>query len=119
MKKILFILLTSFLFSQDFNLSGKIISKDSFNPISDVNIMIQDTELGTASNRDGLFQFSQLKSGKYELIISAIGYQDQYLEINLNRNISDLSIQLENEFVLVKNIKCIRALSFKASTLFN
>ena len=107
MKKILFILLTSFLFSQDFNLSGKIISKDSFNPISDVNIMIQDTELGTASNRDGLFQFSQLKSGKYELIISAIGYQDQYLEINLNRNISDLSIQLENEFVLAKTLNVL------------
>ena len=95
------------MFSQDFNLSGKIIAKDSFNPISDVNIIIQDTELGAASNRDGLFQFSQLKSGKYGLIISAIGYQDQYLQINLNRNISDLSIQLENEFVLAKTLNVL------------
>ena len=107
MKKILFILLGSLLFSQDFNLSGKIISKDSFNPISDVNVSIKDTDFGTASNRDGLFQFSKLNSGEYLLIISAIGYKDQYLEVNLDRNISNLSIQLENESVLAKTLNVL------------
>ena len=104
MKKILLILLTSFLFTQDFDLSGKIISKDTFNPISDVNITVQDTDFGTASNRDGLFNLTEMKSGVYVLIVSAIGYQDQYLEINLDRNISNLSIQLENESVLAKTL---------------
>ncbi len=104
MKKLLFIFLTSFLFTQDFDLSGKIISKNTFNPISDVNITIKGTDFGTASNRDGLFNFSQLESGVYGLIVSAIGYQDQYVEINLDRDVLNLSIQLENEFILAKTL---------------
>jgi len=37
MKKTLFIILLSFIYGQGFDLSGRIISKSTLNPIQDVN----------------------------------------------------------------------------------
>ena len=107
MKKTVFIIFLSFIYGQGFDLSGKIISKSTLNPISDVNIFIQDTELGTASSKDGLFKFSKIKPSDYVLIVSAIGYKDQYLEINLNRDILNVSIELEDRSVLAKALSVV------------
>ena len=107
MKKTVFIIFLSFIYGQGFDLSGKIISKSTLNPISDVNIFIQDTELGTASSKDGLFKFSKIKSSDYVLIVSAIGYKDQYLEINLNRDLLNVSIELEDQSVLAKALSVV------------
>ena len=107
MKKTVFIIFLSFIYGQGFDLSGKIISKSTLNPISDVNIFIQDTELGTASSKDGLFKFSKIKPSDYVLIVSAIGYKDQYLEINLNRDILNMSIELEDQSVLAKALSVV------------
>ena len=107
MKKTVFIIFLSFIYGQGFDLSGKIISKSTLNPISDVNIFIQDTELGTASSKDGLFKFSKIKSSDYVLIVSAIGYKDQYLGINLNRDLLNVSIELEDQSVLAKALSVV------------
>ena len=53
MKKTLLIIFLSFIYGQGFDLSGRIISKSTLNPIQDVNIFIQDSELGSASNKEG------------------------------------------------------------------
>ena len=107
MKKTLLILFLSFIYAQGFDFSGKVISNSTLIPIADVNIFIQGTELGTASNEDGLFKFSEIQSSKYILIVSAIGYKDQYLEISLNRDLLDFSIQLEEESVLAKALSVV------------
>ena len=107
MKKTLLIIFLSFIYGQGFDLSGKVISNSTLIPIADVNIFIQDTELGTASNEDGLFKFSEIQSSQYTLIVSAIGYKDQYLEINLNRDLLDFFIELEEESVLAKALSVV------------
>jgi len=107
MRKTLLIIFLSFIYGQGFDLSGKVISNSTLIPISDVNIFIQGTQLGTASNEDGLFKFSEIQSSKYILIVSAIGYKDQYLEISLNRDLLDFSIQLEEESVLAKALSVV------------
>ena len=107
MKKTLLIVFLSFIYGQGFDLSGKVISNSTLIPIADVNIFIQDTELGTASNEDGLFKFSEIQSSQYTLIVSAIGYKDQYLEVDLNRDLLDFFIQLEEESVLAKALSVV------------
>ena len=107
MKKTLFIILLSFIYGQGFDLSGRIISKSTLNPIQDVNIFIQDSELGSASNKEGLFKFTGLESDDYILIVSAIGYKDKYIAINLDRNFLNFSIELEDESVLAKALNVV------------
>ena len=107
MKKTLLIVFLSFIYGQGFDLSGKVISNSTLIPIADVNIFIQDTELGTASNEHGLFKFSEIQTSQYTLIVSAIGYKDQYLEVDLNRDLLDFFIQLEEESVLAKALSVV------------
>ena len=107
MKKTLFIILLSFVYGQGFDLSGRIISKSTLNPIQDVNIFIQDSELGSASNKEGLFKFTGLEPDDYILIVSAIGYKDKYIAINLDRNFLNFSIELEDESVLAKALNVV------------
>ena len=100
MKKILILLFLSTLNSQTFDLFGKVISKNSSVPVQDVNIIIKGSDLGTASSDLGLFSFLDLEPKKYILILSAIGFKDQFVEIELNENITNLLISLENEPLL-------------------
>ena len=72
MKKTIFIILLSFIYAQGFDLSGRVISKSTLNPIQDVNIFIQDSELGTASSKEGLFTFTGLESNNYTLIVLSL-----------------------------------------------
>jgi hypothetical protein len=100
LKKLFLILFLSTLYCQTFDLSGKIISKRFSKPISDVNIIIEDSNLGTASNELGIFSFLELEKKQYTFIVSAIGFKDQSIDINLTQNILNLIIELENESIL-------------------
>ena len=87
MKK-LFLLLVFFTLSlsQDFEFSGKIIDKETKNPIIDANIVFINDDLGAASDFEGNFSISNLVSQKYEIIISAIGYKNISIAIDLRDN---------------------------------
>ena len=107
MKAKILILFLSFLYAQNFNLAGTITAKRTLIPISDVNIILKNIDLGTSSSKNGFFELSNIKSGKYTLLISAIGYQDQSINIIVNRNISDLSIFMESESLIVETLDVV------------
>nr|WP_317131440.1 carboxypeptidase-like regulatory domain-containing protein [Maribacter sp. ACAM166] len=48
----------------------------SFNgsPAPFVNVYLKNTEIGTSSNEDGLYELKNILPGKYTLIASTIGY---------------------------------------------
>ena len=68
---------------------------------------MKNTDLGTSSRKNGFFELSNIESGKYTLLISAIGYQDQSINIIVNRNISDLSIFMESESLIVETLDVV------------
>ena len=54
---------------------GKVSSKNTDEPLSGVNVLVQATTLGTATNVSGEFRLSGVKAGNYALIFSCVGYQ--------------------------------------------
>jgi len=74
---IVFALITHISFSQkSINISGRIINAENKEPLSYVNISLQDKNIGTISNKEGYFIFKCPE--EYEdntLIISCIGYE--------------------------------------------
>jgi len=60
---------------------GKIIDSDTNEPIRNANIVIQSTNIGTSSDRAGNFEINNLASGKYELLISVVGYKKQEVSV--------------------------------------
>jgi len=79
------------------SISGKIVDKNG-EPLPFVHLHIENSNIGTISNEDGLFQIATNQStGKKRIIVSAIGYktekiyvQDEYRVISLEQDITTL-----------------------------
>ena len=75
-----------FLFSpmvtaQSLSISGKVIDKNSQEPVIGASVLIEGTSNGTITDLDGNFMLSNVPS-KGNLVVSYIGYATQTLPIN-------------------------------------
>ena len=57
------------------SISGFVRDINNGEPISYANIFIPNTSLGTATNSDGYFVFSDIEPGEYEVNVSMMGYK--------------------------------------------
>lgn len=56
-------------------LSGKVIDKESREPLVGVSVLIVGTAIGAATNVEGEFQINNLEAGTYDVRFSNVGYQ--------------------------------------------
>ena len=72
---IILILFNSLLFSQFYGtISGRIVNKETHQPIEGVNIVVINTSIGTASDSNGNFSINKIPVGSYTLQINMIGF---------------------------------------------
>jgi len=88
-----FILLSCLLSGTTGKISGVIYDASSKEPLIGCNVMILNTQIGTATDLDGRFFLMDIAPGEYSLIASMIGYSD-YIINNIQINI-DLTTQIE------------------------
>ena len=82
---ILFILISNYLFAQDYILGGVVLDETD-KPLEGVNIFLKtNPEKGVGTTDNGYFEIN-LPSGKHILIISYLGYQQKEFPINLQKN---------------------------------
>lgn len=74
-------------------------------PLSDATIWIDELQKGLTTDINGFFSFS-LKTGRYTLKASFIGYATSILEVNLNQN-TTLIIRLEESLELLNTVEII------------
>ena len=58
-------------------IAGRILDKDSGDPVPGVNIYIENSSLGAASDGDGFYIINNIPPGYFDVVFSAIGYQNQ------------------------------------------
>ncbi|MFQ5707592.1 MAG: TonB-dependent receptor [bacterium] len=63
-------------------IAGTVVAKGSHEPLSNANVILIGTGLGTSSQRDGRFSISNVPAGNYEIRVAFIGYEIE------NRSIS-------------------------------
>ena len=91
---ILFIFLHGFLFAQSGKLKGKVT--DGSSALPSVNIIILDTNFGTASKLDGTYEITGIPAGNYEVRFSVIGYDSKTFDVEIEANkITELNVELE------------------------
>ncbi len=89
---LLLLLMASFFVSaQTPNLSGKVIDKDTQEPLAFVNIIYNSQNQGTTTNIDG--QFSIHKENITSLTLSYIGYEPQTVTINKDTKLYLIELQ--------------------------
>jgi len=67
-------------------IAGKISDSETSEPLAGVNILIDGTLLGAASDMDGYFSILNVQPGSYSLTISYVGYAEHRIK-NLRVNI--------------------------------
>jgi len=78
-------------------LTGTVTDKDTGEPLPGVNLLVEETELGTASNLEGHFVLVNIPPGTYTVKALIIGYQPMVItdvEIFIDRT-TELSFELK------------------------
>ena len=61
-------------------ISGTAIDSSSGEPIPGVNVLVEGTQLGTATGSDGTYEITDVEPGTYTVTASYIGYEDESKE---------------------------------------
>ena len=85
-----------FLFSQT---SGLIVDKSSGKGVAYVNIWVENENIGTTSDVNGNFTINEKLIGKY-LILSAVGYEKERIEIGSN----NLKVELKQKVYEIEEL---------------
>jgi len=82
-----------------FSVSGKIFDSAGKQPITNASIFLSNTTSGTESGKNGAFSLTNVKTGKYSLIVTVVGYEIFTEEITVNGNlkIDEISLQQSNK----------------------
>jgi hypothetical protein len=103
---ILVFMTSSVIFPQRGGIKGKVTHKG--NPVSSVNILINNTNYGTSSKIDGTFEVRNIPSGEYEIKFSAVGYETKIIRINVEVNrITELNVELNQHAVEVGTVEVL------------
>lgn len=68
------------------SVQGRVVDEVSQLPLSYVNIYIQETSQGTATDEDGRFLFNNVCKGHYHIVFSHIGCADHKVHIDLEKD---------------------------------
>ncbi|HXB06382.1 MAG TPA: carboxypeptidase-like regulatory domain-containing protein [Puia sp.] len=63
-------------------LTGSVRDSATGKPLAGVSVFLNSTSKGTVTHDDGTFTLGGIPTGRYELIVSAIGYSTRLLEIS-------------------------------------
>lgn len=72
------------------------VKEESGEPLIGANLIIKGTTTGTITNNEGIAKFTALPNGKFEFVISFIGYEEQKINIVFPRdNQKVIEVELE------------------------
>lgn len=95
------------IFSQQTNsISGKIIDKNSGDPLPGASVIITNTDIGTTTDLNGNFQLKNIKETTVNLTISYVGYESSVIQHDFakNRN-KDYTIKLKPSATELEQVK--------------
>lgn len=90
--QLLFILLIQPALAQN-TLRGRVVAADTKQPIHLANVFLSNTSIGTVTNTDGVFVIDRFPQGRYDIVVSCIGYESyvatiQYSQLPYNIEVS-------------------------------
>ncbi|HSO86164.1 MAG TPA: TonB-dependent receptor [Draconibacterium sp.] len=96
-------------------ITGHVVSKGEHIPF--VNIYIENTTIGTATDITGHYMLVDLPTGKFTLVAKMVGYRIQKKEIELQPNTTlEVKFDLEEEFIRVDEVVITGTKTFKRQT---
>ncbi len=79
-------------FAQTAQIEGQVTNTDQ-KPVPDINVALQGTQFGSASNAQGYYSINNIPAGDYTLVISGVGYNNETKSISIDSG-EQLSINI-------------------------
>ncbi|HEY9002053.1 MAG TPA: carboxypeptidase-like regulatory domain-containing protein [Mucilaginibacter sp.] len=95
------------LFAQT-TITGRVVNHNDKKPIANASIFLSNTTIGNESAKDGNFILKGIKSGKYQIIVSVVGFKTYNENIVANDNPIDL-----HDIELVPEVKTLKEVSIR------
>lgn len=103
-----FILISVFSFtvaySQSYTVSGKVTDRVTGKPLQNTNVYINNSSRGTITNSEGHFSISSLVPGKYDLVVSYIGFQTVVKSLEITNENKQLEISLDKKEQILREV---------------
>lgn len=75
-------LLPYWLYAQ-FSISGKAISYEDAKPLPGASVFLNNTTIGCTTDKNGNFKLAQIKPGKYDIVVSMVGFSPENIPISV------------------------------------
>lgn len=111
MRKLLLLLLfcPAMLFGQTI-ITGKVLSMVNKKPIANASVFLNNTGVGNTTNTDGVFKLNNVKNGRYDMVISCVGYEAITQKVTVYDNALKLSdIELMPKVTELREVKIGKA----------
>lgn len=92
-----------FLFAQQI-IKGKVVNTSTGTALANCNVFINNTTRGTVTDNAGYFELNNVPGGKYELIISSVGYETRAIPFIAAELPLDLLIKLSIRIRELENV---------------
>ena len=103
-----FFLFCSFIFCTQLNgqsLKGKIVDAETGEGLEAVHVFISGSSQGTYTDLDGSFALDDVPEGFFELVITHIGYENHFRNLNSDALNKELEIKLEPTVFILSDIE--------------
>src|SRR5580704_18332165 len=93
-------------------IKGKISDSKTGEPMTGATVRLEHTRYTTVVNLDGTFVFRHIPAGKYEVVISTVGYQKSKeidVELSSDNDSKDVTISLSASSSLLEEVQVTTA----------
>lgn len=94
---------TQTLFAQN-TLKGRVLAADTRQPIHLANIFLSNTSIGTVSNAEGFFTLDHFPQGRYDVVVSCIGYESYVTTIQYAQLPLTIEVQLKPRINILQEV---------------
>lgn len=105
MKKILLSLLLFFAFNFTFSQISGTVTSSKNEPLSAVNVYIDNTYIGTSSNDDGIYTLKYNTKGKHTVVFKYLGYKTLKKNVNITSFPFTINVTLEPEDISLAEVE--------------
>ena len=89
-----------------YTISGKVVDKETGLAINYANVYVAYSMLGSSTNKNGEFLIQNVPNGKYQIIVSCIGYSSSTTKIKIsNSSRENLFFRLEPKVYTTEEVK--------------
>ncbi|ADV43136.1 TonB-dependent receptor domain-containing protein [Bacteroides helcogenes] len=89
---------------QHYSISGRVIDNKSKVPMEFVTVYLPENTLWAITNEKGAFTLHKVPAGKIKMNIQYLGYVTKTLELDIQKNITDLLITLQESNLTINEV---------------